>query len=61
VSVSRYLDRQQQYGAFSTLMSINTHFFVLQICVQALFLGLAMAAGLFISVLAPASWKPFGW
>lgn len=34
---------------------------VYKICVQALFLGLAMAAGLLISVLASASWKPFGW
>ncbi|XP_001951240.1 protein-S-isoprenylcysteine O-methyltransferase [Acyrthosiphon pisum] len=32
-----------------------------KVCAQALFLGLAMAAGLLISIQAPASWKPFGW
>lgn len=45
--------------------NIGTYFFfckrMLQICAQALFLGLAMAAGCLISVQAPASWKPFGW
>lgn len=32
-----------------------------KVCAQALFLGLVMAAGLLISIRAPASWKPFGW
>jgi protein-S-isoprenylcysteine O-methyltransferase len=31
------------------------------ISVQALFLGLTLAAGLIVSIQAPTSWTPFGW
>ncbi|VVC45667.1 Hypothetical protein CINCED_3A015029 [Cinara cedri] len=45
----------------NVLVRIFNRGVVYKICAQALFLGLAMAAGCLISFQAPSSWKPFGW
>ncbi|XP_050428035.1 protein-S-isoprenylcysteine O-methyltransferase [Adelges cooleyi] len=43
------------------LVRIINRGIVYNICAQALLLGLTLAAGIIVCVLAPTSWKPFGW
>jgi len=50
------------YAAISNvLVCVVNRGITYKVCAQALFLGLAMAAGLLISIQASVSWKPFGW